>query len=157
MASPDLILCIDDEADRYHALSREADPWVVFCSDDPAAVEFMLNHYRKRIAGVCLDHDMRQMDGVWFAHRLAQFSIPVAVTSMNAPGAERMMGVLRDHAVPCIRTPCVGAEWIGAALALFRGESVEDAPCGTCSGSGLFAGGIYCPSCDGKGSVVRAA
>lgn len=154
--TPDLVLCIDDEPDRYRRLV----PLVgtVLVTDCPETFEFWLALYRPRILGVCLDHDMRHKPGTWFARRLGEFSIPVAITSMNPIGADDIADILDECGVRRIMTPALlGGGWEQVAVRFFGGSDVTDALCGECGGAGLLRHSrLVCMACGGNGRRLEA-
>jgi hypothetical protein len=127
----DLVLCIDDDGDRYERfvpLCRERE-WLPLITDEPAAAGLYLREYGDRIVGVCLDHDMRERNGVWFARSLlAERSFPVAIVSANVVGAENIARVLTDYGVMWLKAPASHdstaprGRWEAQAAAFFEGH-----------------------------------
>lgn len=119
----DLVLCIDDDGTRYAGRAHEAFTargWLPIITDEPGAVAYYLGVYRERIVGVCLDHDMRTVDGVHFAREhLAPLSLPVAIVSGNMVGAENIARVLCDYGVVYVKAPAIGRGWAEKAVSLF--------------------------------------
>lgn len=119
----DLILCIDDDGTRYAGRAHEAffaRGWLPLITDEPGAVAYYLGVYRERIVGVCLDHDMRTENGVFFAREhLAPISLPVAIVSGNPAGADNIAAVLLEYGVPHLKAPAIGKGWPEKAVALF--------------------------------------
>lgn len=119
----DIILCIDDEPDRYHSLSDSFKDGIVLVTDCPATFEFYLGHYRSRILGICLDHDMRFKPGTWFANRLINESFPVAITSVNTPFAAIMAEKLYYAGIDRVLLPFGSSDdWAYLILDFFKNE-----------------------------------
>ena len=124
----DLILCIDDDVFRYERLSERlagdnwGDPVILYITDDPDIIEFTLRTYKDRILGVCLDHDMRQKDGFWMAKQyLIERNFPVAITSSNPVGADRIARLLKEYEVLHKLLPAHGQkDWAHQILKFFR-------------------------------------
>jgi len=100
-------LCIDDEPIRFDKLAKTAD---CFVTDRPEVVEFYLKAYD--FDAVLLDHDMPLWTGVEVARlHLIERGIPVIVHSANDVGANNIMLLLREYAVPCYRLSVLETNW----------------------------------------------
>ena len=101
------LLCIDDEPIRFNKLASAAD---CFVTDRPEVVEFYLNAYD--FDAVLLDHDMPLWTGVEVARlHLIERGIPVIVHSANNVGADNIMLLLEEYAVPCYRLNVLETNW----------------------------------------------
>lgn len=101
------LLCIDDEPIRFEKLIGFCD---CFVTDRPEVVSFYLNSYD--FDAVLLDHDMPLWTGVEVARlHLIERGIPVVVHSANEAGAENIMRLLEEYAVPCYRLNVLSASW----------------------------------------------
>lgn len=101
------LLCIDDEPIRFNRLALTDD---CFVTDRPEVVEFYLKAYK--FDAVLLDHDMPLWTGVEAARlHLIERMIPVIVHSANDIGANNIMLLLQEYAVPCFRWNVLEMDW----------------------------------------------
>lgn len=106
------LLCIDDEPIRFSKLAKLADCYV---TDQPAVVAFYLNAYS--FDAVLLDHDMPLWTGLDVANaHLIERGTPVIVHSANDVGANNIMLLLQDWAVPCFRWNILEDNWESSIL-----------------------------------------
>lgn len=104
-----IVLAIDDTPERYFGLSLLlGEGHLVVCLQTVTGAEMVLAS--GKVCAVFLDHDMpsvkngaitEEYSGQYFAREvLAQRSIPVAITSANPDGAEKISSILEEYAVP---------------------------------------------------------
>lgn len=119
-----VILCIDDMPIRYHRLAdvaKDHDVMVlVTCRLED--VNFYLSQKDLyQIIGICLDHDMPNLNGDYYAKNIfSEKNIPVVISSHNPDGALKIEEYLNDYETPNILLPSEDSEsWAKFAMAFF--------------------------------------
>ena len=118
------ILCIDDQPIRYESIDRDDVAIVTTCRMED--YRFQINRHKAgkiKIIGVMLDHDMPFQNGAWFAERIREdLHVPVALTSNNRSGRDRMFDILADYEVPVVHADCTWPDWQTTALRFIFGR-----------------------------------
>lgn len=104
-----ILLCIDDEPNRYQRLARLLpDDITLVVTHQIQDVMFYLDQPEVyTVAGVCLDCDMpNSPQGLYYAtHILNEKNIPVVISSHNPGEALKCHEMLNDYATPNIVLP----------------------------------------------------
>lgn len=112
-----LVLCIDDEPIRYRKLRKmvaETPMVLVTTCRHEDVNEYLQGPHQ--IVGVCLDHDMPQVSGAYFAGILREKNIPIVITSLNPEGARHIKFLLDEYETPNMILPCTTEGWEDRAV-----------------------------------------